>query len=172
MTATPTARRKVIPNAPLVFAAVILVAAIGTGALIAANGATSVSPTNTVVIVSPPRLTTLANVSQAIDALYRDHPNFTAFDASGVEYTPKTRDKVLNACSTGSVAANAAQLETERVMACAPLIYYFASYGHQNGVPEAIAAARKLYWYAATNNRTPRNLVGTLTGLLRNWGIH
>jgi hypothetical protein len=151
-------------------AAVVIVVAIGASRL-TANSSPRSSASKPAILADPPRPTSFSEVSRAIDALYRNHPAIAAYEAHGVEYNATTRHKVLSVCSEGSIAATAAQLETERVMACAPLIYYFASYGRQNSAPEAIDAARLLYWYAATSNRTPYDAAGTLTGLLHSWGI-
>lgn len=123
------------------------------------------------ILGGTPRPTTFAQVTQAVDALYRHHPGITAFTIQAVQYTPKTRDKVLKVCRDGSIAANARELETERVMACAPLIYFFASYGRRKAAPEAIGVARTLYWYAVTHNRRPYDATPVLAALLRSWGI-
>jgi hypothetical protein len=115
--------------------------------------------------------TSFAQVRHAIDTLYRSHPSIGTFQVQGVEYTPKTRDKVLKVCRDGSIANTAQELETERVMACAPLIYFFARYGSRASVPESTEVARQLYWYAITQNQHPYNSTKVLTDLLSTWGI-
>ena len=115
--------------------------------------------------------TSFAQVKHAIDALYHSHPGIGTFQVQGVEYAPKTRDKVLKVCRDGSVANTAQELETERVMACAPLIYFFARYGIRASVPESTEVARQLYWYAVTQNQHPYNSTQVLTDLLSSWGV-
>ena len=58
------------------------------------------------------------------------------------------------------------------MLACAPLIYFFASYGEEHSVAAAIDVARRLYWYAETSSRAPNDETGMLTDLLHDWGIH
>jgi hypothetical protein len=115
--------------------------------------------------------TSFAQVKHAIDTLYRSHPGIGTFQVQGVEYTPRTRDKVLKVCRDGSIADTARELETERVMACAPLIYFFARYGIRASVSESTEVARQLYWYAITQNQYPYNSTKVLTGLLSSWGV-
>ena len=108
-------------------------------------------------------------VKQAIDDLYTHHPNINTFSVQSVSYTPETRDKVLKICSEGSVALTAQERESQQVMACAPLIYYYYSYGTQSAVPEAVDVARQLYWFAVSGKSATSSKA--LTDLLRSWGL-
>jgi hypothetical protein len=144
---------------------------VAAAATVIANSASRGSPSYTSVLAGTPRPISLPRVRQAIDALYRQDPAITTYDVSGVEYSPKSRDRVLHVCTSGSIATNPTQLEAERVMACAPLIYCYASCGRQYRASEATDVARQLYWYAATNNRTPHDMTAPLTSLLHSWGI-
>jgi hypothetical protein len=113
--------------------------------------------------------TTLDQVKQAIDDLYTRHPDINSFVVQSVTYTPATRDKVLKICSEGGLAANDQEREAQKVMACAPLIFFFNYYGQQKSVPESIDLARQLYWYALADKSADSQKV--LTDLLRSWGI-
>jgi hypothetical protein len=117
------------------------------------------------------RSTTFAQAREALLALYASHPAIRAFTVKDVEYTPATRDKVLRVCHMGGPETSARALESARVLACAPLIYYFYSYGRSASVPDAIDVAQKLYWYAVTANHHPYAAQPGLTSLLRSWGI-
>ena len=113
--------------------------------------------------------TTLDQVKQAIDDLYTRHPDINSFVVQSVTYTPATRDKVLKICSEGGLVANEGEREAQKVLACAPLIFFFNYYGLQKSVPEAIDVARQLYWYALAGKSEDSKKV--LTDLLRSWGI-
>jgi len=113
--------------------------------------------------------TTLDQVKQAIDDLYTRHPDINSFVVQSVTYTPATRDKVLKICSEGGLVANEGEREAQKVLACAPLIFFFNYYGQQKSVPEAVDIARQLYWYALADKSEDSKKV--LTDLLRSWGI-
>ena len=113
--------------------------------------------------------TTLDQVKQAIDDLYTRHPDIHSFVVQSVTYTPATRDKVLKICSEGGLVANEGEREAQKVLACAPLIFFFNYYGQQKSVPESIDLARQLYWYALAGKSDDSKKV--LTDLLRSWGI-
>ena len=117
------------------------------------------------------RRVSLAETRQAIDRLYRNHPAIRTFVVRDVEYTPQTRDRVLRVCSRGGAEIDRGQLETSKVFACAPLIFFFDRYGHQASVPESVDVARQLYWYALTHIRGPYEAKRELVHLLRSWGI-
>lgn len=156
----------------LALAAAVLIGCGIAAVLLITGRSAPVQPVPARVLVGPPQPTRLGDVQRAITALYRRHPDIIAFDAHGVQYSATTRDKVLSVCSKGSIAANATQLETERVLACAPLIYFFASYGEAHSDSAAIDVARHLYWYAQASNRAPDDETGMLTDLLHDWGLH
>jgi hypothetical protein len=110
-------------------------------------------------------------VRQAIDRLYRDHPGVDSFVSRQVQYTVTTRDKVLSVCRTGVRAGVPRDRESSRVFACAPLIFFFYSYGVRKSARDSVDVARKLYWYRVTHNRRPYDSRPVLTPLLRRWGI-
>ncbi len=136
--------------------------------LLAACGRTS-APTTTSFLDIQVQATTFAQVKQAIADLYSRHPSINSFVVRAVTYTPETRDKVLKICSQGGLAANDQEREAQKVMACAPLIFFFYNYGQQNAVPESVGVARQLYWYAMTGKSDESKKV--LIELLRGWGI-
>ena len=113
-----------------------------------------------------------ATVHAAVLALYDAHPAIVKFRSQDVEYTPATRDKVLAVCQVGGIKQSARAMESVRVLACAPLIFFFYSYGRHAPAPDSVELARKLYWYAVTANQRPYDAEPGLTGLLRRWGIH
>ena len=112
---------------------------------------------------------TLDQVKQAIDDLYIRHPDINSFVVQSVTYKPETRDKVLRICSEGGLVANEGEREAQKVLACAPLIFFFNYYGQQKSVPESIDLARQLYGYALAGKSD--NSKKVLTDLLQSWGI-
>ncbi len=114
--------------------------------------------------------TTFDQVKAAIDQLYRSHPDINSYAVKGVTYTPETRDKVLKICHEGGLVANEAERESQEVLACAPLIFFFYRYGQESSVPESTEVARKMYWYTVSNHSSQSKEV--LTQLLRGWGIN
>ncbi len=123
------------------------------------------------ILTDPVQPTTFVQAQTAMLALYSSRRALSAFTVENVEYTPATRDKVLSVCRAAGPEKSASARESARVLACAPLIFFFYSYGRQASVPEAIAVARRLYWYAVTNNREPYQAGPGLTRLLRSWGV-
>ena len=75
-------------------------------------------------------------------------PTWESFTVQDVPYNEITRGKVLDVCRRGGAEQDPASLESVRVAGCAPLIFYFWQYGDQKQAPDAVEAARKLYWYA------------------------
>ncbi len=136
--------------------------------LAACSSATA--PTAATILDGTVQPTTLDQVKQAVGDLYIHHPDINSFVVQSVTYNPTTRDKVLKICSEGGLAANAQELEAQKVMACAPLIFFFQYYGQQKSVPEAVDVARQLYWYALAGKSDDVKKV--LTDLLRSWGIN
>ncbi len=133
--------------------------------LTACNG----TPTASSILDGPAQTTTIDRIKQAINDLYTQHPDINSFAVQSVTYNPTTRDKVLKICSEGGLAANEQERDAQKVMACAPLIFFFNYYGQQKSVPESIALARQLYWYAVTGKSDDSKKV--LTDLLTSWGI-
>lgn len=128
------------------------------------------SGSDTTVLGGSAQTPTFADVHAAVIALYRSHPDIARFEAQAVEYTPRTRDKVMRVCREGGPETGRA-LESSRVLACAPLIFFFYSYGTRRSVPASVDAARTLYWYAVTHNTHPYEARSGLTKLLRGWGV-
>ncbi len=123
------------------------------------------------ILTAPVQPTTFAQARAAVLALYRSHRAIATFTVKDVEYTPATRDKVLRVCHEAGPEKAAGTRESVRVLACAPLIFFFYSYGRHASVPEAVGVAERLYWYAVTSNRAPYQVGPGLTRLLRSWGV-
>lgn len=123
------------------------------------------------LLTSPAQTVTFEQVKEAIDDLYGSHPEITGFVVRDVGYNALTRDKVLEVCRSGGPETDPASLESVRVAGCAPLIFYYYSYGQQRSVPESIALAQKLYWYAATSISGPFDARKSLATLLQSWGM-
>jgi len=123
------------------------------------------------VLQSRARNVTFGELRQSIDRLYRRHPSILSFVVRNVEYTPRTRDKVLRVCREGGPETDPAALESAKIAGCAPLIFFFYRYARQASVPESLAVARDLYWYAVTSIRGPFDPAQALAALLRSWGV-
>ncbi len=136
--------------------------------ILAACGSTT-TPAAAGILDSAVQTVTLDQIKQAIDDLYTGHPDINSFIVQSVTYNPTTRDKVLKICSEGSLAANDQERDAQKVLACAPLIFFFNYYGQQKSVPESIDIARQLYWYALAGKSDDSKKV--LTDLLTSWGI-
>jgi len=137
-------------------------------ALLTACGGTS-APAPSGILDSTVQAVTLDQIKQAINDLYTSHPDINSFVVQSVTYNPQTRDKVLKICSEGGLVDTPQELEAQKVMACAPLIFFFNYYGQQKSVPESVDVARQLYWYALADKSDDSKKV--LTDLLRSWGI-
>lgn len=153
--------------------AAILLAACGSSTTgDSAKKATGSAPAKPATILSEPvEPTTFAQARAAMVAVYRSHPTIRKFTVRDVEYTSATRDKVLGVCHKGGAENSASSLESARVLACAPLIYYLYEYGRTTRAPDAVDAARKLYWYAVVSNRKPFQAGAGLSRLLVSWGV-
>jgi len=114
---------------------------------------------------------TSARLKLAIERLYQHEPTIRTFVVQDVEYTRKTRNKVLSVCQHGGLETDASALETAKIAGCAPLIFFFYKYGRQKSVPESIDVAREVYWYAATKIHGPFDAHKALTALLVSWGV-
>jgi hypothetical protein len=114
---------------------------------------------------------TFGEVARAIDRLYRARPGIRSFVVRDVEYSPATRDKVLQVCREGGIELDRVALESSRIAGCAPLVFFFYSYGRRRSAPESVAVARKLYWYAVRSIRGPFSARASLSALLRSWGV-
>ena len=123
------------------------------------------------ILSGPIEPTTFAQARAAMVAVYQSHPAIKEFSVKDVEYTSVTRNKVLGVCHKGGAEKSASSLESARVLACAPLIYYLYEYGRKAQATDAVDAARKLYWYAVVSNRRPFQAAPGLSRLLVSWGV-
>jgi hypothetical protein len=112
----------------------------------------------------------MASVQQRIARLYRDHPAVSRYSAQDVTYTSRSRARVLRACSDQGASATQ-QGETARVLACAPLVFFYYQYGRVSGINEATNVADSIYSYASTQIHGPSNAQGLLDRVLRGWGL-
>lgn len=112
----------------------------------------------------------LASVQQNIARLYRDHPAVARYSAQDVAYTSRSRTRVLRACSAPG-AATTQRVETARVLACAPLVYFYYEYGRAKGVRQATGVANSIYSYASTEIHGPADARTLLDGVLEGWGL-
>jgi hypothetical protein len=146
--------------------------AIAAAALGACGGGKQATTTTTAsVLNSPSEKVTFADVDAAIAALYEQRPAIRTFVVRDVEYNDATRAKVLDVCHRGGIELEVAALESSRVAGCAPLIYFFYSFGRERNAPEAVDVARKLYWYAVDNIHGPFDARTTLDSLLHAWSV-
>ena len=113
----------------------------------------------------------LQQVQAEITSLYADHPALTSFDVQDVQYTPRSRDAVLGQCTSAGPGAGSQDGETGQLVACAPLIFYFYTYGRQASVPTAVTLAGDLYWYAVTHITGPVSAQASLDELLQSWKL-
>jgi hypothetical protein len=155
----------------LLAAAALVAASAGCGGGGSAASTTTTTAAPPSVLGSTARAVTFANLRTAIDRLYAEQPGIRTFVARDVEYSPKTRDKVLDVCRRGGPETDASARESSKIAGCAPLVFFFYSYGHAKSAPQSIDVARQVYWYAATNIRGPFDARTALTTLLRSWGI-
>ena len=113
----------------------------------------------------------LQQVRSAISSLYGSHPDIASFTVQDVSYTASSRDTVLRECTSGGPAAGSQNAETRQVIACAPLIFFFYSYGTQASVPAAVTVAGELYWYAVTHITGPTSARTSLDEVLSSWKL-
>jgi hypothetical protein len=106
-----------------------------------------------------------------VTALYSAHPALASFAVQDVSYTAKSRDTVLHGCTTPGSAAGSQDSETGQVVACAPLIFYYYSFGKQASVPAAVTLAGDLYWYAVDHITGPVSAQASLNELLQGWKL-
>ena len=163
---------------PLAFAtliAAVFVASCGGKYAKAPPRTTTVDETNPAaapsVLRSSAETVTFTQVELAVGRVYRRRPGIRTFIVRDVEYTPTTRNKVLDICHRGGLELNLAAVESSRIAGCAPLIFFFFNYGRQKNAPDAVAAARKIYWYAVENINGPFDARATLDALLRTWAV-
>ena len=113
----------------------------------------------------------LPQVNAEVTALYGEHPGLTAFTTQDVVYTTASRQAVLRECTTPDSAAGSQDAETGQIVACAPLIFYYYSYGEQASVPAAVTLAGDLYWWAVNHITGPASAQASLNDLLQGWKL-
>jgi len=113
----------------------------------------------------------LQQVRSAISSLYASHPDIASFTVQHVSYTASSRDTVVRECTSGGPAAGSQNAETGQVIACAPLIFFFYSYGMQASVPAAVTVAGELYWYAVTHITGAASARTSLDEVLSSWRL-
>jgi hypothetical protein len=113
---------------------------------------------------------TLPAIRAAIASLDRDHPDVRGFAVQDVSYTARSRARVLGACA-GTNRLPTAQVETARVLACAPLVFFYYEYGRRSSVAQAARLADTIYTYATVTIRGPLSARQMLDGVLHGWGL-
>jgi len=168
----PAARRSLLISGVLVVSLIVMaVAALAAFGSLGTSSSPPASVSAPSILTAPVRPTTFVQARAALLALYRSHPAVSRASFNDVRYTSATRDEVLRVCHSGGPEKSAGALESARVLACAPLIFFFYSYGRHAAVPEAVDVARALYSYAVTANRKPFDAGPGLTRLLVSWGV-
>jgi hypothetical protein len=146
-------------------------------ALACAGAATLVSACSSGAAATPAgpganvKTVSFQQVQNEIGALYRADASITAFKVDDVQYSTSSRDKVLGVCRNGAAASDEDALESAKVMACAPLIYYYYSFGTEHSADDSLTVADDLYDYAVTQITGPFNAQQTIDQLLRSWGV-
>lgn len=149
-------------------------AAVIAGAVLAGCSAGGTAPATPVLpadVFTASHQVSLQQVRTEIGALYVAHPGIASFAVQDVQYTASSRDVVLRQCTAGGPAGGAPTTETGQVIACAPLIFFFYSYGRQASVPAAVTVAGDLYWYAVSHITGPFSARTSLDELLRSWKL-
>lgn len=154
----------------LALAGVLLVCAAGCGGNKKAAATTTTTAAADSLFSGVEPGVTFADARTAVRRLYAQHPEIRNFVYQDVYYTPTSRDKVLAVCRRGGPTTNARERETSRVFGCAPLIFFFYSFGKRKQVAASTDVARALYEYAA-RIPGPYNAQPQLTSLLRSWGV-
>jgi hypothetical protein len=113
----------------------------------------------------------LPQLKTEIGSLYSSHPGLASFEVQGVQYTAASRASVLRECTSAGAGAGSQDAETSQVVACAPLIFFYYSYGKQESAPAAVAVAGDLYWYAVTRITGPESAKTSLDELLQSWKL-
>jgi hypothetical protein len=135
------------------------------------------TPATTASVFTTPRQVSAQQVDAEVAALYSGHPAVGSFEVQDVSYTTASRDRVLRQCTSGGSptgpqgSTGSQTAETAQIVACAPLIFYFYSYGRQASVPAAVTLAGDLYWYAVDNITGPVSAQASLNGLLQGWRL-
>ena len=179
MTAAPTAlRRRALaaagvipprrPRAAATAAAALLAGLLALGGCATGSGGSSQTTGN---VFTTEHQVSASQVTAEVTALYSAHPALASFTVQDVAYTAKTRATVLRDCITPGSATNSQDSETGQIVACAPLIFYYYSYGKQASVPGAVTVAGDLYWYALDHITGPVDVQASLNQLLKGWKL-
>ena len=171
---TPLCRRAlaaagVIPPRRPRAAAIALI--VGLLTLVGCASSSGGTPATTVNVFTTRHQVSAGQIDAEVAALYRSHPAVGSFSVQDVTYTTKSRDTVLSECTTPGSAAGLQDSETGQIVACAPLIFYFYSYGKQASVPAATTLAGDLYWYAVGHITGPVSAQASLNELLQGWKL-
>lgn len=153
-----------------------LAARLATAVLLAAGvcacGASGLrSPSATQAFDTAVRHVTSGAVQQEVRSLYREHPAISSFAVADVQYAASTLADVLPDCLGTSAGPAPETTQSQQLIACAPLIFFYYSYGREAGVPDSITLAHDLYSYAVTSIAGPLSAQRILDQLLRGWGL-
>ena len=129
------------------------------------------SPVATGNVFTAQHQVSIRQVDTEVTALYSKHPALASFDVQDVAYTTKSRETVLRECTSPGASAGSQDAETGQIVACAPLIFFYYSYGKQASVPAAVTLAGDLYWYAVDHVTGPVNAQASLNELLQGWKL-
>ncbi|MGA2011635.1 MAG: hypothetical protein ABSH51_14060, partial [Solirubrobacteraceae bacterium] len=113
----------------------------------------------------------VATLGRDVDRLYDQHPQLASYVVQSTTYTTRCRHVVFHACTGGGRSATSEEIESSRLVACAPLIFYLYSYGTQRRSPQATAIADELFTFVSRDIRGPLDATSELAVLLRAWGI-
>lgn len=179
MTAAPTALRRralaaagvIPPRRPRAAAGAAAALLAGLLALCGCASSSGGSPQTTGNVFTAKHQVSASQVTAEVTALYSAHPALASFTVQDVAYTTQTRATVLRECITPGSAASSKDSETGQIVACAPLIFYYYSYGKQASVPGAVTVAGDLYWYALDHITGPADVQATLNQLLQGWKL-
>jgi hypothetical protein len=157
------------PRRPRAAAAALIIAGFLALAGCASSSGSAQAPTGNVFTTQ--HQVSLQQVDTEVTALYSDHPALASFDVQDVSYAAKSRATVLRGCTTPGSGAGSQDSESSQIVACAPLIFYYYSYGKQASVPAAVTLAGDLYWYAVDHVTGPVSAQASLNELLQGWKL-
>jgi hypothetical protein len=156
-------------TAALAAGAAACAALAGCAAGTAAKPSTAATPAADVFTVT--KQVSLPQLKTEISNLYSRRPGLASYEVQGVQYTATSRGNVLRECTSAGTSAGSQDAETSQVVACAPLIFFFYSYGKQASAPAAVTVAGDLYWYAVTHITGPESAKTSLDELLQSWKL-